>query len=369
MEQNSKSLLRGISRHLAEDEHLRLDQLLDRILAEDDQLGGRDALMQCSGNRLSFRQLNERSNQLASRLMAKMTAGNDFNRIVAVCLPPSIEMIVSLLAIFKTGSAYLPLDSVFPSDRIAHILEDAKPILLVTSASVLESSPAFARAVERVPHFDVEETNSENGLEGADLDSARSSLAAVLYTSGSTGTPKGVRLEHKTILHRLRWQWRKFPYDEGEVACFKTSLTFVDSIAEIWGPLLAGKPLQIVPKEVVQDTERFISLLDECKITRLVLVPSLLKAILEILKSKGMKDTVLDQLKMWICSGEVLSSRLLLDFFQVFPSDKTMCNFYGSTEVMGDVTYASFESENQVLEAIVDSKVPIGMKKELLKIF
>ena len=90
-------------------------------------------------------------------------------------------------------------------------------------------------------------------------------LAVVLYTSGSTGTPKGVRLEHQTIYHRLRWQWKTFPFDQDEVGCCKTALTFVDSIAEIWAPLLAGIPVHVVPKAVTQNTEQFINQLESCK--------------------------------------------------------------------------------------------------------
>ena len=360
------SILEGES-HPPIHEEKSIHHLLDRLLNDDaQQLGKKVALKEVDGNQITFGEWNEKANELARRLVTivRQSHRGDSDRIVAVCLPHSIDLIVALLAIFKSGSAYLPLDINFPPDRVAHILQDSKPILLVTSGSILSSSSAFASAVHEnnVPVLDLEiqpsnESNSEDTLPSIES----SSLAAVLYTSGSTGIPKGVRLEHKTILHRLNWQWRTFPYSPEEIGCCKTALTFVDSIAEIWAPLLAGRPLQLVPKTVTQDTEKFIDLLDRCEITRLVLVPSLLKAILTILKSRQNKHQPLSKLKMWICSGEVLTAELLLEFYDVFPAGTVMCNFYGSTEVMGDVTFAAFDSENQVKDSLVDNKVPIGM--------
>lgn len=356
----------------------RLHRWLEMDLLDDAQLADRVALMEWDGTRhITFGQLNREADRLANRLLKAMNnntpALSDQDQIVAVCLPSSIDLIVGLLAILKTGSAYLPLDPSFPFDRINYILEDAKPTLVLSSASVLKSSPALAAALENNSNatrlFDLEaEANADDDEIAIDLPhmTEQKNLAVVLYTSGSTGTPKGVRLEHSSLLHRLNWQWRVFEYSPEEIACFKTALTFVDATTEIWAPLLAGRPLLIVPKQIVQDTERFIDLLDQARITRLVLVPSLLKAIISLLKSPKIKSdrtgqsTALQHLKMWVCSGEVLTSQLLLEFYDVFPSGTTICNYYGSTEVTGDVTYASFKSREQALEAIFKDKVPIG---------
>lgn len=361
------SLLRGES-HPLDGQNLSLDAVLDKALQQDPQLGERQALRLRDGGRITFSELNRKANELASQLRRFVSLSSSGDKIVAINLPPDAELIISLLAIFKTGAAYLPLDPSFPADRVAHILKDAEPVLLLTSGSILQASGFQSVVVDcNVPVFDLEnkEDNDQETI-GHEPQETKdgTTLAAVLYTSGSTGTPKGVRLQHQTILNRLKWQWRTFPFGPDEVCCFKTALTFVDSIAEIWAPLLIGQPVEIVAKAVTQDTQRFIDLLDRCKISRLVLVPSLLKAILALLKSEAGSRTErnLEPLKMWVCSGEILTGELLLDFYDCFSAGTVICNFYGSTEVMGDVTFATFKSRDDVLAALLDDKVPIGIR-------
>ncbi|XP_045028498.1 tyrocidine synthase 3 [Daphnia magna] len=378
-----RSFLRGESHATHSDgkECLTLDAVLKKALSDNPELAEREALRD-NRQTITFAQLNSKATELAERLarIIELLPQPEGDKIVAVNLFPDIELIVSLLAIFKIGAAYLPLDPTFPADRVSHILQDAQPILLLTTGSILRKT-AFASVVVElnVPVFDLENKESSEvyiafnektrGNETAPR--VRNVLAAVLYTSGSTGVPKGVRLEHATILHRLNWQWRTFPFHSAEVGCFKTALTFVDSMAEIWAPLLIGQPVEVVSKPVIQDAQRFIDLLDRCKITRLVLVPSLLKAMLTLLKSRARKTDEslpyagnghypLKHLKMWVCSGEILTGELLLEFYDCFPAGTVISNYYGSTELMGDVTYATFKSREDVLASFIDDKIPIG---------
>lgn len=204
-------------------------------------------------------------------------------------------------------------------------------------------------------------------------------LAIVIYTSGSTGVPKGVRLPHEVILNRMQWQFRTFPFSKTEKNCiFKTSLTFVDSISEIWGPLVNGLTIVIIPKKLTQDPERLVKkmeeyqvrqLLRQCsaagcltciplQIERLVLVPTLLRSILLYLDLEKTSPNLLSRLRTWVCSGEPLPVPLAEDFFKRFPIGHQLCNFYGSTEIMADVTYHILENKHQLLEK---TKVPIGV--------
>lgn len=316
----------------------------------------------------TFQQLDHHATHLAQELRNHFQRPNE-DWLIAVCLHPSIELIIGLLAIFKSGAAYLPLDPSFPKDRVALLLKDANPSLILTSTEILNEK-----------HFD-QISESENKIFCIDSFSCfgtctdqlaiglsqqhtmiQQDLAVVLFTSGSTGVPKGARLTQSTILNRLNWQWCTFPYATGEVAIFKTSLTFVDSIIEIWAPLLKGVPLVIVPKILTQNPQLFVNTLERFNITRLLLVPSLSSSILSsITKAEKVK---LRSLRHWFCTGEILSVYLLNAFYQHL--DGVVCNMYGSTEIT-DVTCQLFRSKEDVNSSIFGGQVPLGIIMDFSK--
>ncbi|KAL0122191.1 hypothetical protein PUN28_007148 [Cardiocondyla obscurior] len=270
-------------------------------------------------------------------------------------MKPSHRLPTLLLGILKAGMAYLPLDAEFPTSRVKHILEEAQPLLVVIEEGADLSIYEGSLVVTYEKLLEEAKQKNEDALQ---VKKSSNQLAIVLYTSGSTGIPKGVLIPHATLLNRLQWQWRELPYANDEKRCvFKTSLTFVDSCPEIWGPLLRNRTLIVVPKNVTKDPEKFIPLLEKHQIQRLVLVPSLLHSLLMYL---GLQDNnnVLNRLKLWICSGESLSVALAEQFFTTFDNkDKILANFYGSTEVMGDVTYCLLNDRTQLQDM---EKVPIG---------
>ena len=190
---------------------------------------------------LSYAELNTRANQLAHLLIGE---GVGPESIVALALPRSLEMVVGLLGILKAGGAYLPLDPDYPAERLAFMLEDARPLRLISTGAVAAQLPAG------VPLLRLDAAETISALVGAaghnptDTD-RRAPLrpynpAYVTYTSGSTGKPKGVMGLHAGAVNRLEWFDGAYPYQPGRPALAKSSLSFIDGSTELLGPLLHG---------------------------------------------------------------------------------------------------------------------------------
>ncbi|GAA3932924.1 amino acid adenylation domain-containing protein [Chitinophaga oryziterrae] len=276
----------------------------------------------------TYYELDVASNRLARHLYKKgVTPGT----LVPVCMSPSAGLVTAILAILKAGGTYVPIDAGNAPSRIAHVLEEtAAPVILtdnsvqldVPKGSLVLNTDIFAAAImeEAADAVNVRETET---------------LFCVIYTSGSTGNPKGVMVRETSVLNRLYWMWEQYPFEAGECNALKTSVGFVDHIWELFGPLLKGIPSVIFTKEELLDTAQFIRRLSEMNVTRLVLVPSLLKAMLQLLE--GMDRSVLEKLTYWTSSGEILSADLVHDFYSLFPEHRLL-NIYGSSEIMGDGT-------------------------------
>ncbi|MCI5133057.1 MAG: non-ribosomal peptide synthetase, partial [Candidatus Electrothrix sp. EH2] len=166
-------------------------------------------------------------------------------------------------------------------------------------------------------------------------------LAYVIYTSGSTGRPKGVVGLHKGVMNRISWMRRTCPFEAGETCVLRTSVNFVDHVAELFSPLLQGVPSVLLPEKHMRDTIGIVDTLSAHKAARVVLVPSLLKALLEQEDEYLRK---LDNVRYWFCSGEALPDNSARLFYAKFP-DGQLWNIYGSSEVSADVLACAVESE------------------------
>jgi len=296
---------------------------------------------------LTYQELNARSNQLAHYLQS---LGIGPETLVGVCLERSVELVIALLAVLKAGGAYVPLDPTYPKERLAFILEDTQlPVLLTHSHLVEHFPPTSAQVVDLVAAWSSLLQESSSPPQNSCLSSQQP--AYVIYTSGSTGIPKGVIGSHQGILNRFHWMWETYPFAPGETCCQKTALSFVDSVWELFGPLVQGVRTLLVPEAVVTDPAQLIRLLAQQQVTRLVLVPSLLRALLETAPAL---QTQLPQLRLWVTSGEALSVEVVQQFWQALPQSRLL-NLYGASEVAADVTAYELQPTDETPVSI-----PIG---------
>ncbi len=276
---------------------------------------------------VTFAELARRADTFAHVLSSSHHIGRGDR--VAICAERSPNVIAALLGILKTGAAYVPIDRAFPSTRIKFMLEDSAPGVLVTENSFPEIRASFDGDTILIDEFSF-------GEDAPSLvsDARPEDPAYVAYTSGSTGRPKGVLGLHRGAINRFHWMWRTYPFADGEVCCQKTTLSFVDSVWEIFGPLLQGVPSVILSAEMIGNSAEFVRTLATHQVTRMVLVPSLLRILLDT-----MDDPANDwpTLKVCVTSGEAVSVDLCRDFQEKFPHAKLL-NFYGSSEVSADIT-------------------------------
>ncbi|MCP3958279.1 MAG: amino acid adenylation domain-containing protein [bacterium] len=281
---------------------------------------------------LTYAELEARSNRLAHHLGA---SGVGQEAVVAICLERSPAMVEAILAVLKAGGAYMPLESSFPTRRLAMMLRDSGTRVVISRRALIESLLTGSETDPKLVDLDADREAIERSPEAEPAVASSDALAAyVIYTSGSSGAPKGVVGLHRGAVNRCRWMWRTHPFAPGEVACQKTVPTFVDSVWEIFGPLLAGVPSVLVPEPVVADVEALARLLAARRVSRIVLVPSLLRVLLETVDDP---DRDLPALRHWVVSGETLPPELARRFAAALPRARLL-NLYGSSEVAADVT-------------------------------
>lgn len=279
---------------------------------------------------LTYRELNTRANQLAYHLR---TLGVQLEVVVGVFMERSLEMVIGLLGILKAGGAYVPLDPAYPKERLVFMLDNTQVPVLLTLQVFVEKLPEHKAQVLCLDADweEIAQESQENPFNKVTVEN----LIYVIYTSGSTGRPKGVLGTHQASLNRFAWMWETYPFKTEEVCCQKTSINFVDSVWELFGPLLRGIKTVIIPEKTVKHIDEFIQILADNHVSRFVLVPSLLRAMLD---NDNNLQTRLSNLKMWISSGEPFSVDLLQHFLVSMPN-KVLLNLYGSSEVAGDVTW------------------------------
>jgi amino acid adenylation domain-containing protein len=283
----------------------------------------------CGDGSLTYRELNRRANQVAHYLQA-LDVGPEM--LVGLCAERSLVTLVGLLGILKAGAAYVPLDPAYPPERLAFMLEDSRPSVVLTQERCVAHLPARGAQIVCLDAdwSTIAQYSEQNPVSRATADN----MAYLLYTSGSTGRPKGVLGVHRATLNALAWMWQTYPFAHHEVCCQKTSISFGDSMQELLGPLLHGRQIVLIPDHILKELPHFVQMLAVHRVTRIILVPSLLRALLD---TYGDLQARLPHLKLWFAGGEALSSDLWQRFQQCLPHSR-LINLYGASEASDDTT-------------------------------
>ncbi|MCV4043610.1 non-ribosomal peptide synthase/polyketide synthase [Pseudomonas aeruginosa] len=282
---------------------------------------------------LDYGELNLRANRLAHRLI-ELGVGPDV--LVGLAAERSLEMIVGLLAILKAGGAYVPLDPRYPSDRLGYMIEDSGIRLLLTQRAARERLPLG----EGLPCLLLDAEHEWAGYPESDPQSAVGvdNLAYVIYTSGSTGKPKGTLLPHGNVLRLFDATRHWFGFSADDAWSLFHSYAFDFSVWEIFGALLHGGRLVIVPYETSRSPEDFLRLLCRERVTVLNQTPSAFKQLMQV-ACAGQEVPPL-ALRHVVFGGEALEVQALRPWFERF-GDRAprLVNMYGITETTVHVTY------------------------------
>jgi amino acid adenylation domain-containing protein len=316
-------------------------ELLHRLFAAQvDRTPNATALVY-AGERLTYRELDQRTNALARRLSG---LGCGPESTVGIFEERSLELVISLYAVLKAGAAYVPLDPDLPADRLLYQAQTAGLALILTQehlAGHLPEAGCPVLVVDGGGASDGDERRLERPM-------SPDSPAYVLFTSGSTGRPKGVAVSHRAIVNRLLWMQEAYGLTAADRVLQKTPFSFDVSVWEFFWPLLTGATLVVARPGGHRDNSYLVRLIAEEKITVLHFVPSMLQMFLEepgVESCRTLRDVM--------ASGEALPADLVQRFFARLEAAR-LHNLYGPTEAAVDVTFFPCERERG------QRSVPIG---------
>ena len=303
----------------------------------------------CGDRSLTYDELNRWANQVAHTLQrqSERTYGRDVqpDDLIGLCVERDVEMMVGILGILKAGAAYVPLDPRYPEDRLRFMAEDAQCRFIVTQQSCLEQMLFFAEGDFGVISLDgghrlIAQAPTDNLPRRA----TSANLAYVIYTSGSTGRPKGVLIEHRNVRRLMKACDRHYDLSERDVwTCFH-SYAFDFSVWEIWGALLHGARLVVVPYAVSRDPEQFHALLCDEGVTVLSQTPS---AFYQLMQADQRATRRIPALRYVVYGGEALELRRLSSWHERYPAQAPqLVNMYGITETTVHSTFVAITPQD-----------------------
>ncbi len=271
---------------------------------------------------LTYRELNEKTNQLAHLIRKQLDAVDTQtkDKLVGICLQRGIEMVISMIAILKAGAGYVPLEPSYPKERMLFILDDTQIKVIVTDTVLAEKWPLFVEKECHLLCLDAEaDTIANQSIENVNVSLQFSNLAYVIYTSGSTGQPKGVMIEHRSVPNLIYGFAKYFQLAPNKRLLQFSSMNFDAIISDVFATLAYGATMYVVTTELRQSAEKLIEYLETHAITTAFLPPALLR----ILPRRNL--TELDTLAF---GGDVCDQ----DTVDYWAKGRRFINGYGPTE-------------------------------------
>jgi D-alanine--poly(phosphoribitol) ligase subunit 1 len=297
----------------------------------------------------TYRQLNERANQLAHLLRSK---GAQPDQVIAIMVERSFAMIIGLFGIIKAGAAYLPISPDNPPDRINYMLENAGvKVLLVQNKTTNRVN--FEGVIINLEDPQIYAGSTKNPI----VVNKPRDLIYVIYTSGSTGKPKGVMIEHRSVVNRLSWMQKAYPIDRSDVILQKTPFYFDVSVWELFWWALHGAKLCFLPPEGEGLPLLILETVRKHHVSVMHFVPSMLNVFLEYLEGKQTRVVEgMTSVRRLFASGEALAPSHVRKFNNVLgrATGARLANLYGPTEATVDVSYFDCPTHNDF------EKIPIG---------
>ncbi len=310
------------------------DEPLHRAFARQAASRPGDVALSCGDDQLTYGELDRRSNRLAHFLRSR-GVGPDV--LVGLYLERSIEMVVGILGILKAGGAYVPFDPMYPADRLAFMIEDSGVRIVLTQVALepaIAGTDVEALALDRSSALLAGFGDGNVDVPGEHADQ----LAYVIYTSGSTGRPKGVLITHRNVTRLFASTAESYAFNERDVWTLFHSVAFDFSVWEIWGALIHGGRLVVVPFETSRSPRAFYDLLLSERVTVLNQTPSAFRQLIhEDARRGGAEDLAL---RYVIFGGEALELSVLGSWYQRHADTRPqLVNMYGITETTVHVTY------------------------------
>jgi amino acid adenylation domain-containing protein/non-ribosomal peptide synthase protein (TIGR01720 family) len=324
-------------------------QFEQKALASQDAVALELVDTQGRTQQMSYGELDANADRVAASLIE---AGVRADTAVALCVERSFDMVVALLGVLKAGAAYLPIDPDYPAERIAYLLNDAKPAAVLTQAHLLERVAAAVDST-RVKVLLVDALRGADFTLSAPVAVAPDQLAYLIYTSGSTGRPKGAGNTHRALANRIAWMQDAYRLDTHDVVLHKTPFGFDVSVWEFVWPLAVGAKLAIAAPGDHRDPSRLVTAIETHRVTTLHFVPSMLAAFVAHLEDfhAAARCASIERI---IASGEALAPELVARVAKQLPHAR-LHNLYGPTEAAIDVSHWTCEARDADA-----ASVPIG---------